>query len=142
MNTEPEVPRADEHERYLLACLMDWPERAGEVLPLCRPTDFFDPMHQKLWRTFATQHATTGTIDRLAAGKQLGCCDLLIELTDCAPTTVHAESRAKMVRDAAQLRELDKVLDSGRKDIRARRPTQQILAKLQLHLAAIQEAAV
>src|SRR5690242_12515735 len=105
MTAEPPLPRADAEEKFLFSCLMDWPERSGEILRLCRPTDFFHPLHQKLWRKFATQLATTGSIDRLAAGKELNCAEFLLELTDGAPTTAYAESQADAVKLAARGRQ-------------------------------------
>lgn len=138
----PLLPRADEAENYLLACLVDWPERAGEVLPLCRSTDFFHGMHQRLWRQFTTQFAMTGSIDRLAAGRELQCADFMFELADGAPTTVHAESRAEMVRLAARGRRLHEVFTRAAHAIERGRPADAVLAQVQLALEPFEAEAI
>lgn len=134
VSTPNQLPRADEDERYLLSCLMDWPERAGEILPLCRPTDFFHLMHRQLWRKFATQLAMRGEIDRHAAGKDLKCSDLLIELVHGAPTTAWAECKAEAIKLAARGRQLHEVLTKGAQAIERGRPADGVLAQVQLAL--------
>ena len=137
----PLLPRADEAEKYLLACLVDWPERAGEILPLCKPADFFEPLHQKLWARFQTQHWATGDIDRLAAGRELECCDFLVELIEGAPTTAHAASRAEMVRQAARGRRAHEIFTKAADAILRGRPADAVIAQVQLALEPFEQEA-
>jgi replicative DNA helicase len=142
MNTDPRLPRADEAECYLLACLMDWPERAGEVLPLCQPSDFFETLHADLWRKFTTQLAMHGAIDRLAAGKELKCADRLLEFAYQAPTTEHAESRADMVKLAARGRQAHDVFQNAADAILDGRPADAVIAQVSLALESLETESI
>lgn len=138
--TEPRLPRADDAERYLLECLVVFPQRAHEILPLAKSTDFFEPLHQSLWRTFTRQHAITGEIDILAAGKKLGCADYLLELSFDCVTSVHAESRAKLVKDAARARAVHDICQRGADAILHGRSGESVLASLQMAMEGFQQA--
>jgi replicative DNA helicase len=137
-----QLPRADAEEKYLLACLMDWPERAGEILSLCKPTDFFHPLHQQLWRKFKTQLAMRGAIDRLAVGKDLGCAEFLLELTDGAPTTTWADGQAEAVKLAARGRQVHEILTKGAQAIERGRPADAVLSQVQLALEPFEVEAI
>jgi replicative DNA helicase len=137
-----QLPRADEQEKYLLSCLMDWPDRAGEILPLCKPTDFFHELHAQLWRKFKTQLAMRGEIDRLAVGKELKCAEFLLELTEGAPTTAYADSQAEAVKLAARGRQLHEILTKGALAIERGRPADAVLSQVQLALEPFEAEAI
>jgi replicative DNA helicase len=142
MTSDPRLPRADEAEKYLLACCVVWPERAAEFLHLVRPTDFFDDRFRRLWKRFQTQLEMYGAIDRLDAGKKLNCAALLFELADCAPTTVHAESRAEMVKLAARGRHAHEIFQKAANAILRGRPADAVIAQVSLALEAFEAEAI
>jgi replicative DNA helicase len=141
MSTDPRLPRADAAERYLIRCCVAWPERAHEILPLCKPTDFLDTLHQKIWREFATQYATTGGIDPMAVAKRLDCAAYLLELGQDAATAVHAATHAESLRDAARARRLFDVAQNAAQALLRGRPVDSVLTSLHMALDQFEKEA-
>jgi replicative DNA helicase len=139
--TDPRLPRADDAERYLITCVLGWPDRVGEIVPLVQPSEFFEPLHQKIWRTFSTQLALRGCCDPEAVAKQHDCALYLFELAQNLSTTVHAESEAERVKEAAKGRALFEVCYKAAQGILRRRPAVSVLAQLDLALSAFREGA-
>jgi hypothetical protein len=65
----------------------------------------------------------------------------LLELGQDATTTAHAESRAKMVKDAARGRAHYDVLQRGANAVLSGRPTDSVLAQVEMAVEAFHEAA-
>ena len=83
-----------------------------------------------------------GEIDRLAAGKELKCSDLLMELAHGAPTTTWAECKAEAVQLAARGRHLHEILTKAAQAIERGRPADGVLAQLQLALEPFEAEAI
>jgi len=137
------LPREDEKERDLIGCVLAFPERAGEILPLCRPTDFFEPLLQQLWRQLVTQWGTMGRVDCMAAARKIKCAQYVLEIAYSAPTTTaYAECLAEAIKLAARGRHLYEVLQRGADAILRGRPADAVLAQVQLALEPFEAEAI
>lgn len=138
--TDPRLPRRDDAEEYLVQCVAAWPENANEVVPLLKPTDFFTPHYQKLWRVFTRQLAF-GSIDLVAAARECDCAYELYELRLDAVTAVHVESRVELVKNAAKARALYEVCQRAADALLRGRSADSVLASLSMALGGFHEAA-
>jgi replicative DNA helicase len=138
-NTDQLLPRDHEAEQNLIRCIIGWPHRAPEVLPLVEPRHFLDELHQLLWKSFKTQLETNGAVDALFAAIKLGCAQYLNELSVDCTTTAHAEMWAESVREKATARALHEVLSKGADALLRGRMAESVLAQLELALPAFHE---
>jgi replicative DNA helicase len=139
---DPRLPRADEAEKYLVTCIVGFPDRAPEIIPLVKAKHFFDPLYQKIWKAFNTQLLTSGAVNPLAVGRLLDCAADLLELGYESVTTAHAESRAEMVREAATGRALYEVCRRAADAILRGRTADSVRAQLHLALDGFEAEAV
>ncbi|MEX0641919.1 MAG: AAA family ATPase [Pirellulales bacterium] len=120
------LPREPAAERYVLACAIAWPERAGEVLPLLRPADFADGLHERLWRTLQRQHAA-GDVDVVLAARECDAAGYVLELAAEATTAAHVPVKAAEVIEARRKRQLAESAEHVLKCCQNGRPAESIL---------------
>jgi hypothetical protein len=104
--TRDRLPKAHDAERYVLGCLVRFPERADEVLSSgLRTTDFVDRDHQRIFAAFREQF-TSGAVDPVLVGRGTNSSGYLFELADDVQTTVHVATEAAKIIDARRKRQL------------------------------------
>ena len=115
MTDTEQLPREDAAERYLLGCLVAFPDRAGELFEVLKATDFVDQEHRKIFAAAARQHAAGG-IDPVLLGTETGTASILFGLGvdphNAPATTVHIPVEAAKVIECRKKRERFDALQS------------------------------
>lgn len=113
MEVETPLPRANAAECSLIGAGLLLPERAGELLHLAEPSDFYDEFRRKLWAVMRDQHHKGG-IDLARIRRELEVPfsasgdlsrDALNDLMDNAGLPVHAPADAAEIIEARRKRQ-------------------------------------
>jgi replicative DNA helicase len=108
-------PRSIEAEKAVLGSIFLLPEVCDEVALICRPEDFYDEIHRKIFRLMLSMHENGRPIEvplvleelkNAGVYEEVGGAAYLLELTQVVVTAAHAEHYAKIIRDKSMLRTL------------------------------------
>ncbi len=108
-------PKSDEAEQSLLGALLLDPERAGEVLEIVQPEDFYQKRHQTIFEVISGLSERSAPIDFVTVGEalkalgsyeEIGGAQYLVELSSSVTSSAHAAYHAHLVAETATLRRL------------------------------------
>lgn len=118
MNEDRLPPHSLEAEQAVLSLILAAPESLdtmGQVEPILKAEDFYDPNHREIYRSALAVHRKKQLPDIVVIGndlKQRGKIDSvggmarLMEIIDYAPNTANVRAYAKTIRDKANVRRL------------------------------------
>ncbi len=102
------LPKNIDAERYLIGCLIRFPDRADEVFSRLTATDFFDLEHAKIFRAAQKQFAAGG-IDPVLLAREVGAAQTLVELgmnpANAPATAVHIPTEVAKIVECRRKRQ-------------------------------------
>ena len=109
------LPHSLEAEVCVLGSMVLDANAIDIVVNIVQPEDFFRPAHRILYETLIEMHKEGKLIDLVTLSEELlraktldrvGGTEYLVQLAEGVPSTLHAETYARLVRDKALLRGL------------------------------------
>ena len=118
------LPREPESEKYVLGCMIQFPDCWNDATKLLRPTDFVDPTHAAIFDVFSRQSADGG-IDPVLAAREVkhlpffapdgNAAGYLYDLKENVATSVHVAHEAGKIVGARRKRQRIQFAESLRK---------------------------
>lgn len=123
------LPRNLDAEKYVIGCLVRFPERADEIFTRLTATDFFDAEHTKIFRVAQKQFAAGG-IDPVLLASEVGAAQTLVELglnpANAPATAVHIPSEAAKIVECRRKRQLHSMFNDAALATLNGRPSEEI----------------
>jgi replicative DNA helicase len=112
---ERQLPHSIEAERAVIGSLLMLPEACDEVALIIRHDDFYDDVHQRIYRHILALHELHGNFDPMLVLQRLrdagedeivGGSAYLLEICQEVSTAAHAEYYARVIHEKSMLRSL------------------------------------
>ncbi len=108
------LPHEDAAEKYIIGCLVRFPDRNGGMLSRSlSPADFVDKLHQQIFAAFIEQQARSGEVDPALVGKATNSAGYLLTLRDDVATRVHATCEAAKIIEARRKRQIISIIENA-----------------------------
>ena len=120
------IPNSIESERYIIGCLLLYPETVSDVLNQLRSIDFFDERNKDIFSIIEKLDSKNIIIDQTTVVNELnvegklekvGGIDYIYDIITSVPSVANIEAYTQLVSDKASERRLYEVVNEIREDI-------------------------